>query len=90
MERVPDMSDTSPEMEAKQRELWMALPEETRFLMGASMFDAAREMVLASFPPGLSEEETLFRLADRFYGPEIAALWQKGWRARYPAALNPK
>jgi len=47
----------------------MALPGEERFVMGALMFDAAREMILASFPAGLSSMELRRRLYERLYGP---------------------
>ena len=42
-----------------------------RVLMGSRMFDAARAMVLASFPRGLSEIEIKRRLCERFYGDEV-------------------
>ena len=42
-----------------------------RVLMGSRMFDAARAMVLASFPCGLSEIEIKRRLCERLYGNEV-------------------
>ena len=45
----------------------MARPPEERFLMAVAMFDTARTMVLASFPPGLPIEEIRRRLFERFY-----------------------
>ncbi len=39
--------------------------------MGAQMFDAAREVVKASLPPGLSEAEQRRQLFERFYGDEL-------------------
>lgn len=42
-----------------------------RVLMGSRMFDAARAMVLASFPSGLSEIEIKGRLCERLYGNEV-------------------
>ena len=39
--------------------------------MGSRMFDAARAMILASFPPGLSEHEIKGRLCERLYGDEV-------------------
>jgi hypothetical protein len=65
------MNDTSPEIERLVHERMMALTGEERFLMGARMFVTARELVLASFPPGLSEGEIRVRLFERFYGSEI-------------------
>jgi len=76
------MNDTSPEIEAFIREKLMALPGETRLQMGARMFDAAREMVLASIPAHLPEVERMRQLTERVYGPEIAAMWLEGWRKR--------
>ena len=39
--------------------------------MGAQMFDAAREVVKASLPPGLSEAEQRRQLFKRLYGDEF-------------------
>jgi hypothetical protein len=39
--------------------------------MGSRMFDAARAMVLASFPADLSEIEIRGRLCERIYGQEV-------------------
>ena len=49
-------------------------PGEERFIMGAQMFDAAREMIRASFPPGLSEGEEKRRLCERLYGDVVPKL----------------
>jgi hypothetical protein len=62
------MNDTPPEIERMVREKLMARSGEERFIMGALMFDAAREMVLASFPPDLPEDELKRRLFERIYG----------------------
>jgi len=43
--------------------------EKTRF--SGRMFDSARAIALASFPPGLSEIETKRRLCERLYGNEV-------------------
>jgi len=42
-----------------------------RVVMGSRMFDVARAMALASFPPGLSEVERKGRLCERLYGNEV-------------------
>ena len=65
------MSDTPPEIERMMRDKLMARSGEERFVMGAQMFDSAREMVKASLPPGLSEAEQRRQLFKRFYGKEI-------------------
>ena len=62
------MNDTPPEIEKMVRELMMERTGEERFIMGVRMFDAARAMVLASFPPNLSPDEVRRRLFERFYG----------------------
>ncbi len=62
------MTDTTPEVEKWVREAIMARSGEERFIMGAQMFDAARAMILASFPPDLPEAEVKRRLFDRLYG----------------------
>jgi hypothetical protein len=61
------MNDTSPEIAELVRQKLMARSAEERFLMGVCMFDAAREMVLASLPAGLSPEELKRRLFTRLY-----------------------
>ena len=41
---------------------------EERFIMGALMFDAAREIVIASLPSDLPPSELKRRLFERLYG----------------------
>ena len=65
------MNDTAPEIEAMVRTRMMACSGAERFLMGVRMFDAARSMVLASLPPGLTEEERKRRLFQRIYGEPL-------------------
>lgn len=65
------MTDTSPEIAEMVRARLMALSGAERFCMGARMFDAARRMVLASLPPGLSETERKCLLFERFYGKPL-------------------
>ncbi|HYL98722.1 MAG TPA: hypothetical protein VEZ90_07185 [Blastocatellia bacterium] len=82
------MNDTSPEMAEMLRARLMALSGVERMEIASRMFDAAREMVLASFPAGLSETEIRIRLCERLYGDEVN---QKGFaehlRALERAAL---
>ncbi len=49
----------------------MSLPNATRFIMGAAMFDAARAMVVASFPKNLTALEVRHRLFERIYGEAL-------------------
>ena len=53
------------------RDKLMARSGEERFVMGAQMFDSAREMVKASLPRGLSKAEQQRQLFKRIYGMEI-------------------
>ncbi|HYY56297.1 MAG TPA: hypothetical protein VE842_03140 [Pyrinomonadaceae bacterium] len=62
------MNDTPPEVEALVRAMMMARSGEERFVMGALMFDAAREFVIASLPRNLPPEEFKRRLFERIYG----------------------
>lgn len=62
------MTDTLPEIERMVREKMMVRSGEERFVMGALMFDAAREMILASFPSDLPKDEVKRRLFARLYG----------------------
>ena len=50
----------------------MALSNEERFVIGAQMFDSAREMIKASLPKDLSEPELRRLLFKRTYGQEIS------------------
>ncbi len=65
------MNDTSPEIAKLVREMMLARSGEERMLMGSQMFEVARTMILASFPPGLSDIETKRRLCERLYGDEV-------------------
>ena len=65
------MNDTSPEIEKLVRKQLLARSGAERVQMGSRMFDAARAMVLASFPQSLSEIEKKVRLCERFYQGEV-------------------
>jgi hypothetical protein len=65
------MNDTAPEIEEMVRTRLMALSGAERFVMGTRMYEVARRMVLASLPPGLSEQERKRQLFARFYGEEL-------------------
>jgi hypothetical protein len=65
------MNDTPPEIADLMREQLMARPGAERVAMGSRMFDAARAIALASFPPGLSAIEIKARLCERMYGAEV-------------------
>ena len=65
------MNDTPPEIEKRIHEMMMARSGAERLIMGSSMFDAARRIVLASLPKDLSDEELKRRLFERIYGQPL-------------------
>jgi hypothetical protein len=65
------MTDTPPEIAEMVRARLMALSGAERFRMGVQMFDAARRMVLASLPAGLTETERKRQLFKRLYGEAL-------------------
>jgi len=65
------MNDTAPNIAALVRGRLLARSGAERVLMGSRMFDVARTIALASFPPGLSEIETKAQLCERLYGNEV-------------------
>ena len=65
------MTDTPPEIAEMVRTRLMAKSGAERFRMGVQMFDAARRMVLASLPAGLSEAESKRLLFERLYGEPL-------------------
>lgn len=65
------MNDTAPEIAEIMRQKLLDRSGVERVLMSSRMFDDARAIVLASFPPGLSKIEIKRRLCERFYGNEV-------------------
>jgi hypothetical protein len=65
------MNDTSSEIAERVQGELMALSNATRFVMGAKMFDAARQMIIASLPKDLSTLELKRRLYERIYGKTL-------------------
>ena len=61
------MTDTPPEMAELVRQKLMARSGAERFVLGTRMFDAARAMVLASLPAGLTPDELKRQLYQRLY-----------------------
>ncbi len=62
------MKDTSPEINRWMFERFMSLSGEQRLLMGLSMLQTARQMILDSLPAGLSTNERKLALFERLYG----------------------
>lgn len=67
------MQDTSDESKKLYRRLIMAKSGEERLLMGMSMFDTARKIMLASLPDDTTEEDKRKFLLKRLYGQS----WEK-------------
>ena len=65
------MTDTEPEVARKFYEMIMTRPGEQRLMMGVRSFDAARTIVLASLPKGLSDGDRKLLLFERIYGAPI-------------------
>jgi hypothetical protein len=65
------MNDTDPKIAELVRQRLLERSGAERVLMGSQMFAAARAMVLASFPEGLSDIEIKARLCRRFYDGEV-------------------
>ena len=65
------MTDTTPEIAEMVRAKMMAKSGAERFRMGVEMFEAARRMVLASLPAGLTQVERNKRLFERLYGEPL-------------------
>jgi hypothetical protein len=64
---MPGLTDTPPEIAEMVRERLMAHTGAERFEMGCRMFEAARDMVLASLPQDLTDKERRRLLYERFY-----------------------
>ena len=62
------MNDTSPEIAELVRQKLMARSGSERFVMGTRMFDAARTVVVAALPAGLTPDELKRQLFQRVYG----------------------
>ena len=65
------MTDTSPEIAELVRARLMERSGSERFRMGVEMFEAARRMVVASFPADLTDAEKKRLLYLRTYGGEM-------------------
>jgi len=65
------MNDTDPEIEQLVRRRLLQRSATERVIMGSRMFDWAKAMILASFPPDLSPIEIKVRLCERLYGDEV-------------------
>ncbi len=69
------MNDTHPEMTVLFRNLMMSKTGQERLLMGCSMYDAAKQIVLSAIynsRPGITDVEIKREIFLRFYGPEFS------------------
>ena len=66
------MRDTPPHIEERYHKMLMQRSGAERMLMGARMFETAKQLVLASLPPELPEQEKRVQLFLRFYGPDFS------------------
>ena len=62
------MDDTTPEFRRLVRTRMEALAPAERVRMCADMFETARQLVEASLPADLDEQERRYRICRRFYG----------------------
>lgn len=71
------MNDTSPEIAKKMREMLRKKSPQQRLVMGCSMIDTSKYLVLESLKrsiPGISPEKLRQELFLRFYGNEFSAV----------------
>ena len=65
------MDDRHPIIREEFRERMLRLSGETRVMMGTRMFEAARQMAMASMPEGLSDSELKAFLFLRLYSHDF-------------------
>ena len=65
------MNDTDPQISEIVSRRLLERSGAERVLMGSRMFDAAKAVVLASFPKGFTPIEVKARLCERLYGDEV-------------------
>jgi hypothetical protein len=65
------MGDTPKNVDDFYSSLFNSLSGEERMMMAAESFESAKEIVLSSLKPGLSESEKRMELLRRFYGEEL-------------------
>ena len=68
------MNDTNPEIAARYRNMIMRKSGEERMLIGCSMYDTAKKIILSAIRnnhPGITDDEIKREIFLRFYGPEF-------------------
>ncbi len=69
------MIDTHPDVAVRFRELMMSKTGQERLLMGCSMYDTAKQIVLSAIrnhQPGITDAELKREIFLRFYGQEFS------------------
>ena len=69
------MNDTHPDVAVRFRDLMMSKTGQERLLMGCSMYDTAKQIVINSIcnrQPGITDAEIKREIFLRFYGPEFS------------------
>lgn len=69
------MNDTSPEMEARHREMLARRTPQERMEMAASMYETACALIRASLPPGLNAAELKLAVWERMHGHDPRCAW---------------
>lgn len=75
LQRGSAMNDTHPDVAIRFRELMMRKSGEQRLLMGCSMYDTTKQIVLSAIRnrwPGITEAEIKREIFLRFYGLEFS------------------
>jgi hypothetical protein len=70
-ERDKLMTDTPKEIRRKQLEMMKKLSPDRRIELACEMFQTARDLIIASLPKDLSEEEFKRQLYFRTYGEHL-------------------
>lgn len=69
------MNDTHPDVAVRFRNLMMSKTGQQRLLMGCSMYDTAKQIVINAIcnqQPGITDAEIKREIFLRFYGPEFS------------------
>ena len=69
------MNDTNPDVAIRFRNLMMSKSGQERLLMGCSMYDTAKQIVLSAIhnrQPGITDAEIKREIFLRFYGLEFS------------------
>ncbi len=75
-------SDTSPEAAREHRSRMERMTPGERVQMASGMYDLAREIILSTLPPDLTEPERNYRLFVRMHGAEFEPLARKAFLER--------